>query len=202
MKPFGICMGGNEEFIKLAVMGVIQEKMNNIRYVEIGIGEGKTFSAVCELINSLVDSWKGTAIDLTFGWSFVLDAYNSNVAEFGDKTELLLMGSPKALDSFAENSIDIAFIDGDHSEKHVLADFKAVDRCLTKGGLVIFHDTDEASQGLDVGFGVQIFGIQVRDALKKLGVLSDTLPNYSLILDYDGDRSLGGRGIVMIKKVG
>jgi len=203
MKEWGICMQGNEAVISTAIIKVIEKHPRNypFHYVEIGVAEGKTFSAICELLNSKPIDWSAAAIELPNGWSFNGDEFLKNTKEWDERIVLSLNGSPAALDQFADKSVHVILIDGSHSKESVIADFLASDRILAPGGIIIFHDTDSESQGLDV-FSGQPEGIQVRIALQELGLLYHEInENYKLITDFPGDKSQGGRGVVIINKL-
>ncbi len=43
--------------------------------------------------------------------------------------------------------IDLAFIDGDHFIRGCVEDFRAVDKHLAPGGIIVLHDTDPAASG-------------------------------------------------------
>ncbi len=48
--------------------------------------------------------------------------------------------SPRALEHIESNTCDFGFIDGNHREDHPTQDFRAIERCLTTDGVVVWHD--------------------------------------------------------------
>ncbi len=199
MKEWGICMQGNERYIASAILKAVTDNPENIfRYLEIGVAEGKTFSAVCTLLDLVTDQWLAYAVDLENGWSFNLEEFKKNTQIFGDQVCLNLEGSPAFARHFFPEFFNAILIDGDHSQLAVENDFYAADELLMPGGIIIFHDTDDQSQGLDPqpSNGETI---AVKKAIRQLGLLSFG-SNYELILNYQGDKSKGGRGIIIMKK--
>jgi predicted O-methyltransferase YrrM len=199
MKEWGICMQGNEICITSAILEAVKHNPGNIfRYLEIGVAEGKTFSAVCTLLDLVTDQWLAYAVDLENGWSFNLEEFEKNTQIFGDRVSLNLQGSPAFARHFSPESLNAILIDGDHSQEAVENDFYVADEILMPGGIIIFHDTDDESQGLDPqpSNGETI---AVKKAIRQLGLLSFG-SNYKLILNYQGDKSKGGRGIIIMEK--
>lgn len=202
MKEWGICMQGNEKFIAKAILETLCMRENNhtFRYLELGVAEGRTMGAVCDLLNLVAPRWVAVGVDISNGWSFNLEKYRENVSDKYKNTTLSLAGSIKAMETIIENKVDAIFIDGDHSKEAVIKDFDVAHRILETGGIIIFHDTAEEEQGLDV-FSGQPDGIRVREAVIQLGLLENKSPEYELLVDYKGNRDKGGRGIIIVRKV-
>lgn len=65
------------------------------------------------------------------------------------------------------NDMDLVFVDGNHSRNSVILDTYNYERKVVRGGFMLFHDTNPASQGTGYEYeGPQIpeFGIAVREA--------------------------------------
>jgi cephalosporin hydroxylase len=56
----------------------------------------------------------------------------------GDSSAALTAACP---DLLAAGGVQFAFIDGDHTPRGVLADFKALEPALCTGGYILLHDT-------------------------------------------------------------
>jgi len=199
---WGIAMEGCEQYIKKAILSALESTFLDLEdfiYIEIGAGEGKTIKRVCEYLQSLnVEKFKAIAVDIENGWSLNEVMFYENTKEFKDKILLSLEGSPHTLTTFENNRVNLILIDGDHQKNAVLEDFKEADRIIIEGGVVMFHGTDEKSQGLDA-FERQPEGIRVREAVQELGLLDGSNKNYKLISDFQGEEP--GRGIITIQKI-
>lgn len=87
----------------------------NIKYLELGIGDGKNFSDI-KLQNKVsVDIMAHTHRPT---YMMTTDEYFQN----------------------HKDKFDIIFIDADHSAKQVLKDFNNSVDCLNKGGIIFLHD--------------------------------------------------------------
>lgn len=119
--------------------------------VEIGVDEG-FFAA------ELLKTWKGAklyGIDPYKDYSAEvwrdgphffpnrLEAYNrarALLAKFGERHELRLMTSMEAVKQFANDSLDFAYIDGNHAFDYVLKDIINWWDKIKPGGLIGGHD--------------------------------------------------------------
>ena len=130
-----------------AISSATQEDM--IRYflrgkkincaVEIGTYNGTTTALLAYYADKVVTIDKKNYIDkypfwMDYGVHDKIEAYV--VVDDNDKAELL-----------AAIDFDFAFIDGDHSERGVRADFECVKKC----GRVLFHDYYEEGSKYDEG---------------------------------------------------
>ena len=126
-----------------------EEQENMFRYfmmkkeiktiVETGTYNGTTTALLAHYADKVITIDKKNYID-KFPFWIDYQVYNKIksyiIDDDADKAELL-----KNID------FDFAFIDGDHSEKGVRADFELVKRC----GRVLFHDYYEVGSKLDFG---------------------------------------------------
>jgi predicted O-methyltransferase YrrM len=96
-------------------------------YVEIGIYEGETFNKIT--------AGKKIAVDI-----------NENSLHYVGITEEVtkIHGDSSSLRSHLleiSNSVDLLFIDADHHQSSVIADFTNIEPFMSVRGLVLFHDT-------------------------------------------------------------
>ncbi|MHB0960811.1 MAG: class I SAM-dependent methyltransferase [Pirellulaceae bacterium] len=111
----------------------------NIRYLEIGVYEGR--SAVWMLENILTHPTATvTAIDLFDGP--YRERYFANIRRTGaaDKVTSIANFSQIALRELPLDSYDIIYIDGSHAKEDVLEDAVLSWRLLKEGGMLIFDD--------------------------------------------------------------
>lgn len=75
----------------------------------------------------------------------ILDKFKENMIKFGvmNKIEIIQGHSQDVIKTF-NTKIDILFIDGDHSYKAVLNDYKNWSKLVKKGGYIVFHDVGAA----------------------------------------------------------
>ena len=126
-------------------------------FVELGVKEGESYFAFCQSAaeNKIsvrcygIDSWRG---DIQTGKlspqiaEEVAD-YNWQYSSFSELKQMLFA---KALDDFADGTIDLLHIDGAHTYNDVKTDFESWLPKVSPNGLVLFHDV----MVRDHGFGV------------------------------------------------
>lgn len=197
---WGVAMQGCAGVITSSINIALNEadKSKPLIYIEIGIGEGKTLRQVCKLFTELNIDFRVLGVDIVDGWTLNLDEFIENIKKYQDKVMYDLAGSPTALENIEGETVFIVLIDGDHTLEAVIEDFKQADRILQRGGLIMFHDSDEECQGADA-FERQPKGIQVREAIENLGLIEGN-ENYELIIDHPGNPELGNRGIFIVRK--
>ncbi len=117
----------------------------NLRYLEIGVYEGRSFFWVMD--NILHDpSTAATAID-TFDIYLGNDpevTFRQNLRRSGHEARVTIIkgSSREKLRELPLNSFDLIYVDGDHSSKSVLMDAVLSWDLLREGGLMIFDDYD------------------------------------------------------------
>ena len=135
--------------------------------VEIGVWRGE-FSEYLVSLNPaklhLIDPWKGVVpsgdvdgnfvsyADLDSEYLRMVDRYRTN-----DKVVLHRAFSGEAIATFQDASIDIAYIDGDHSYDGVLRDLEALLPKMKKNGIICGHDYE---MNLEKAHTVYNFGVK------------------------------------------
>lgn len=124
---------------------------------EIGVFKGETSKALLEafpkLFLHMVDPWrewgegdsyrkhKRTGNLTQEEWDKVYRSAMHNVMFYGLKRFMIhKTTSEKAATGFEDQSLDMTFIDGDHTYEMVKQDIKLWPPKIRKGGLIIFHD--------------------------------------------------------------
>lgn len=128
--------------------------LNNAKtIVEIGVNEGDTTLVLCEAAKITggkvfgFDMWDTHGLFNQFKQSGDYDRVNSRLTSAGynnfilNKQNTYDSNFPNILKEMTNGSIDIAFIDGDHSYRGCLNDLQAVYPLLSNTGVVVFHDT-------------------------------------------------------------
>jgi predicted O-methyltransferase YrrM len=106
-----------------------------ITVLEIGVFEGETAQ---HLINALPKGGQYVGIDIN---DYRTEKTKAAMAEGGKSIDFILGNSLDELDKLPKNHFDLIFVDGDHSFEHVIQEFKLVERLVSRGGVIILHDT-------------------------------------------------------------
>lgn len=125
-----------------------------LRVAELGIWKGRTFLhllAHTEATVIGVDAWRhrpendGVPGGETYA-TWDMDAYEANVrrqaAAYGERAQILKMETHEAAHQVADGSLDLVFIDADHSEIGVRRDIADWSPKVRAGGWVTGHDID------------------------------------------------------------
>lgn len=128
-------------------------------FVEIGVWAGRSLLFFLSCLQSLekeanvfaVDTWEGSAWE-PHHKELIAEKYNGDIhkhfldnlekAGFIDKVIVLKNYSEIASWSFADNSIDLCFIDASHTYEEVTKDINAWYPKVCKGGIISGHDID------------------------------------------------------------
>jgi SAM-dependent methyltransferase len=108
----------------------------NLRYLEVGIYEGRSFFWVLD--NILTDpSSRATGIDIKL-WPLL----EPNVERSGraDRIDVIIGDSNLELRKLPIGSFDLIYIDGSHAAQNVLTDAVLSWQLLKEGGILIFDD--------------------------------------------------------------
>lgn len=225
MRKFGIRMEGCEERIEQLVREQMKHEPVYLTYLEIGVAGGETLRSVTEIVREAADGKKGwitIGVDLPPGeaWALNLEGVKGAMPDLVVHTEglprYLEFGRPHLvlrdahtllaeggwLDGLEDElCLDVVLIDGCHGKACVIRDFLGVAPRTLPGSLVIFHDAGEADQGGDYQPHCRE-GINVRAALRELGLLEGTRPGWEFVEEIPGDKSRGGNSCVVVRKRG
>jgi predicted O-methyltransferase YrrM len=103
--------------------------------LEIGVFEGETAQ---HLIQALPKGGLYVGIDIN---DYRTDATKLYMADGGKAIEFILGNSLTELSKLPTAHFDLIFIDADHSFEHVLQEFKLAEKLVSRGGVIILHDT-------------------------------------------------------------
>ena len=119
-------------------------KINGGLIVEIGVDEGLSLISIAEICKKTgtklvgIDPWGRQKEPIPHA---VLSEVIGKL-KLGATVELRRERSPDAAAGFSDESVDLVFIDGDHSYRAVLADISAWWLKLKPGGLIMGHDAN------------------------------------------------------------
>jgi glycosyltransferase involved in cell wall biosynthesis/F0F1-type ATP synthase membrane subunit b/b' len=125
--------------------------------VELGTHTGVSYSAFCHAVQRgrldtrchAVDTWRGDSHTGGYGEEIYEEFRRFHDERFVAFSTLLRCTFDDALDKFADNSIDLLHIDGEHTFEAVRHDFQSWLPKLSDRAVVLFHDTNE--RGGDFG---------------------------------------------------
>jgi predicted O-methyltransferase YrrM len=159
---------------------------DNSKILELGCFKGKSICSISDIINkkkikaTVIDTFKGTENEEAhkgFKENEILTSFKKSISDFKIENTSIIIGDTIESSCFIDDeSIDLLFIDADHSTKAVYEDFKTYFDKVKDTGIISGHDITWES---------------VRIALDKLNILrwvktygnmwwikkSDILPN-------------------------
>jgi predicted O-methyltransferase YrrM len=103
--------------------------------LEIGVFEGETSQ---HLIKALPKGGQYVGIDIN---DYRTDATKLYMAEGGKSIDFILGNSLDELSKLPKNHFDLIFVDADHSWEAILPEFKFVEKLVSRGGVIVYHDT-------------------------------------------------------------
>ena len=103
--------------------------------LEIGVFEGETTQ---HLINALPKGGQYVGIDIN---DYRTESTKATMSIGGKSIDFILGNSLDELNKLPHNHFDLIFVDGDHSYDHVLPEFKLVEKLVSRGGVIVYHDT-------------------------------------------------------------
>jgi predicted O-methyltransferase YrrM len=109
----------------------LAESLQPSLYLELGIQEGYTFNLVSRHAN------RSVGVDQT-------------KRLYGGEVYVESTDSFFAAERLQKSSVDLVFIDADHSYAAVASDFANALKLLVPGGCILLHDTDPREKGLMV----------------------------------------------------
>jgi predicted O-methyltransferase YrrM len=147
-------------------------------FVEIGVWKGKSITFMAERVRDLkkkiriyaIDTFEGTADvpslmqDPDVASGSLYEKYNENIAPVSEYIYTIRESSHTAHTIFLFQSIDVLFIDGDHSYDAVKKDIELWYPKVKPGGIISGHDFGDHAPG-------------VKQAVKEL------IPGYKLFDD-------------------
>lgn len=174
---WGFCFRGNESAFTRAVLAALRP---GFRYLEIGIGAGDCLRAVADILNQTeVDDWCIVGVDVP--------GYRGGARHSGQSLGVDSDQPPRSIAlncvgsahyfQHARRRPDFVFIDACHCAACPEREFLAVERLINPGGIVCFHDTDPRCQHEHAPQPCG-GGIEVRQAVDKLGLLTDARPGW------------------------
>jgi predicted O-methyltransferase YrrM len=125
--------------------------------VEIGSHVGASALFLCEGLKECnghlycVDTWMNESMPDGIQDTFSL--FNQNTAIFSSMITIIRKNCRDLKQQDIGCDIDLAFIDGDHSERQVRADFDLVTSLVKVGGIAAFHDASSAYPGVNIVIG-------------------------------------------------
>jgi hypothetical protein len=119
--------------------------------VEVGVWKGRPIASIVDICRAngnrlyAVDTWSPTLEDPGYRESASCDVgalFERNLVHLGHRTtvEIIREDSQAAAGGFPDHSIDLVFLDADHSYEAVAADIRAWMPKVTERGLLCGHD--------------------------------------------------------------
>jgi MMP 1-O-methyltransferase len=126
------------------------------RVVEIGVYEGSSAAVLCEVLDPdaelhLIDPFGEHGWALPAGWGATEGASRRVVDRARRRHDgpkvMWHVDYSTAVAASWEGAVDLVFIDGDHSEDGVRADWDGWNGFVEPGGAVVFHDARLSQEG-------------------------------------------------------
>lgn len=199
MNPqFGIAMQGCGKAILDTIDSRIDENIPFV-YVELGIAEGRTLSAVARHILQRTKNFYCMGVDIEDGWSLNMDQVKENIKGLEDYVVIFLTGSTHHLNDSENHSIDFLLIDACHARECCARDFLDAVPKIKPGGFVAFHDTAPFAQGIQPQPHCNQ-PCNVLGSLEDLGLLSGIRPGWKLHWEVTGEEGGENHGLMIFKK--
>ena len=127
------------------------------RFVELGVHNGMSFFAACQIVERLglatecvaIDSWEGDE-HAGFHDTSVFDGFRTYLGASYPRHQYIQAYFAAARGCFEDGSIDLLHIDGLHTYEAVKDDFQTWLPCMSDVGVVIFHDINVFERGFGV----------------------------------------------------
>ncbi len=190
---------------------------DKVTYVEIGVSDGITLSAIAKRLSEQCESWRAIGIDLPdcrhettrrhseekgLPFKIVKDFRNHFAPEWG-KVTFVLKDSHTFLgeNALAIGDVHLALIDGCHGKPCVSLDFLLIEPLIVPGGYAMFHDfgADQIGQEQAPPDHCPIVG--VHDACASLGLLDNTRDGWRFVQTIIGDKSSGSADMGVFQKL-
>jgi SAM-dependent methyltransferase len=172
---------------RIAYQKMVSE-IKNGKIVEVGVWKGLSLSSILDICKSnnnelyAIDAWLPVENDPALSESRTRDIFsifktNLKLLGHSDTVRVIRKRSLEAADDFSDNSLDLVFIDADHSYNAVIADIRKWWDKLKPGGILCGHDftfKEGVCRAVTVLFhnSFELVGGSVWKAVKKTQSLS------------------------------
>jgi hypothetical protein len=215
MMSLGFGMNGMEERV-LAVASDVAQRFNGITYVEIGVGEGTTLTAIAATLKKSGKNWRAIGIELPNGYSFDRRR-TEEIAELrglplyfvtpnGSITHpqwnavtVYFKDSQSFLTEMWNAQIHLALIDGCHGKPCVILDFLALEAFMEPGALMMFHDFSPEQRGQPQPHCAG--GIDVLGACYDLGLMTGKRKGWQYADTITANKAGGGWDMGIFEKL-
>jgi hypothetical protein len=214
MKAFGLSMNGLEEKLE-EFSNSVAGSFDEITYVEIGVAEGVTLTAIAQTLQESGKKWRAVGVELPNGYSFnrqrteeiarqrnlklnFITPNASTVHPAWNEVTTYFKDSQTLLNELWQTPIQFALIDGCHGRPCVKMDFIVIEAWAVGGALVMFHDSTQEQIGQPQPHCSG--GIDVRGALYELGLLTNKRPGWKFVEEIRADRDQGGWDMAVFQK--
>lgn len=161
-----------------------QQAKDGAVFVDIGSFEGLSASILCDALDGY-DNWTVHLVDDFVGGQSgctgSLPKLETNLRSLGylDRCVLHALDSTVAARDLADESVDLVFIDANHSYSKVKADICAYMSKLRRGGLLCGHDYDRKYKHWTTGLATSVESLKEEDC-PPVPFTGELHPNYTL----------------------
>jgi len=211
---FGFGMGGMETRLEMIAKGVA-DRFDQVTYLEIGVGEGATLTAIATILRDTGKKWRAVGIELPNGYSFSrgktehiakirgldLDFVSPNGTMQRppwDRVTVYLKDSQTFLTEMWQEPLQFALIDGCHGRSCVRLDFLGIEAWMEPGGVAMFHDYSPEQTGQYQPHCPN--GIEVRAAVNDLGLIGGKRKGWRMTEVLTADRTQDGWDMAVFQK--
>lgn len=191
-------MSGCSQII-LEAINECSKTFDHVTYVEMGIAEGRTLSAVGNHLKDLNHKFTCIGVDIENGWSLNVEEFLKNIQGIEDNVILTLVGSQGFLELHTDDSISFLLIDACHSRECCAKDFIAAEKKVRSGGFVAFHDTASFAQNIQPQPHCNQ-PCHVMGSLEDLALIGDNRPGWRLFSKTDGEPTGENNGMMIFRK--
>ncbi len=190
---------------------------DKVTYVEIGVSDGITLSAIAKRLSWAAQAWRAIGIDLPdcrhettrrhsqekgLTFKIIKDFRKPVTPEWGTVTMMLKDSHTFLGEDFNPwSEVHLALIDGCHGKTCVSLDFLLIEPLIVPGGYVMFHDfgADQIGQEQSPPDHCPIVG--VHDACASLGLLDNTRDGWRFVQTIIGDKAAGSADMGVFQKL-
>jgi hypothetical protein len=210
----GFGMNGMEEKV-LGLAKTVANEHEEITYVEVGVAEGTTLSAIARTLKDSGKKWRAVGVELPNGYSFNLGRTQEVCAQRDvpvqfvfpncsivhpawEAVTVYFKDSQSFLVEHWQDQIQFALIDGCHGKPCVRQDFVAIEGFSVPGTIVMFHDFGKEQIGQAQPHcpdGVDVYG-----ACYDLGLLTGKRKGWIFLEHIHADQSQGGWDMGVFQK--